>query len=214
VLPGGTSIDRLADGELDDGTTRRVFASALAFVAGFSLVFIVMGAGASALNGILLDNMNWLSLVAGGVIVLFGLHYAGLLRINALYYERRVHIERRPPGLVGAFVIGLAFAFGWTPCVGPILATILMVAAGRESQWYGIGLLSTYALGLGLPFLLAAFGVKAFMRLFARFRRHLRKVELAIGGMLVVTGLLILSGSIADVSNWMLMAFPSFTRMG
>lgn len=209
---GGTSLDRLQDG--DGADTRRVFVSSLAFVAGFSVVFIGLGASATALNRLLLDNMGWLTLVAGGLIVLLGLHVMGVFRLAFLNYEKRLHVQSKPAGLLGAFVIGLAFAFGWTPCVGPILAAILMVAGSSDEVWYGTGLLAAYALGLGGPFLVAALAVKPFLAFLKRFRRHMRKVELATGGLLVATGSLILTGTLGDVANWMLQVFPSLGAVG
>lgn len=209
---GGTSLDRLEGGDSTD--TRRVFLSSLAFVAGFSVVFIGLGASATALNRLLLDNMGWLTMVAGGLIILLGLHVMGVFRLTMLNYEMRLHVQSKPAGLFGAFFVGLAFAFGWTPCVGPILAAILMVAGSSDQVWYGTGLLAAYALGLGGPFLIAALAVKPFLAALKRFRRHMRKVELATGALLVATGGLILTGTLAEVANWMLKVFPSLGAVG
>jgi len=211
----GTTLDRLVAAEgVDPALTRRVFVSALAFVIGFSTVFIIMGASASALNRLLVQHIDVIAKVAGAVIVVFGLHYMGLLKIPLLYREARIQTEDRPANLVGAYVIGLAFAFGWTPCVGPILATILTVAASREDLGYGISLLATYALGLGIPFLLAALAVKPFMRFMQKFRGHLRKVEIAAGALLVITGLLIFTSSLGQFSYWLLDTFPWLAAIG
>lgn len=209
---GGTSLDRLQ--EEDNTDTRRVFAASVAFVLGFSVVFIGLGASATALNRLLLDNMGWLTVVAGGLIVVLGLHVMGVFRLTVLNYEKRLHVQSKPAGLLGAFVIGLAFAFGWTPCVGPILAAILMVAGSSDEMWYGTGLLGAYALGLGGPFLIAALAVKPFLAFLKRFRRHMRKVELTTGALLVTTGGLILTGNLVSVADWMLQAFPSLGRVG
>lgn len=206
---GGVGLDQLTERR-----QRGVLAAAIAFVLGFATVFIAMGASASALNRLIMDNMRWLSVAAGLVIIVFGLHYMGVLRIAFLNFEKRLHVQQRPAGLMGAFVLGLAFAFGWTPCVGPILATILMLAAGGDSIWYGTALLGTYAAGLGLPFLLAAAAARPFMSFLSRFRRHMRMVELAIGGLLIVTGLLILSGNMNVVGNWLLQNVPAFQSLG
>lgn len=210
---GGVSLDRLTD-EAEPSHAGRVFAAALAFVLGFSAVFIAMGASSSALGAIIADNLRWLSMAAGAVIIVLGLHYMGVLRLAVLDVEKRLHPQAKPAGLIGAFVIGLAFAFGWTPCVGPILATILMLAAGGDSVSYGVGLLSAYAAGLGLPFLAAALAVRPFLGFMKRFRRHMRRAELAIGGLLVATGALILTGQLAEIANWLLLAFPAFGRVG
>jgi cytochrome c-type biogenesis protein len=205
---GGVGLDEL------DGAKRSLLPSAFAFVLGFALVFIGMGAGASALNRVIMDNLDTLSLVAGAVIIVFGLHYMGALRIGFLNFEKRVHLQSRPAGLAGAFVLGLAFAFGWTPCVGPILATILMIAASGSSVAYGTSLLAAYAAGLGIPFLLAAFAARPFMAFMKRFRRHMRAVELTIGGLLVATGLLILTGNMNLIGNGLLELVPAFQNVG
>ncbi len=210
---GGVSLDRLS-GDAGPSQSGRVFVAALAFVLGFSAVFVAMGASSSALGAIIADNLRWLSVAAGTVIIVLGIHYMGVLRLAVLDVEKRLHPQAKPTGPIGAFVIGLAFAFGWTPCVGPILATILMLAAGGDSMSYGVGLLSAYAAGLGLPFLAAALAVKPFLGVMQRFRRHMRRIELVIGGSMVATGALILTGQLAEVANWLLLAFPALGRVG
>ena len=206
---GGVGLD-----EVKNGAGRKVVPAALAFVAGFSTIFIAMGATASALNHLITDNMGWLSTVAGSVIIVFGLHYMGAIRLSFLNYDKRVQVDARPAGLLGAYVLGLAFAFGWTPCVGPILATILMIAAGKDSVGEGVALLAAYAAGLGVPFLLAALAARRFMALLTRFRRHMRMVEITIGGLLIATGLLIVLGRLNEVGQWLLMMVPAFQRVG
>nr|VFJ99909.1 MAG: cytochrome c-type biogenesis protein [Candidatus Kentron sp. H]VFJ99923.1 MAG: cytochrome c-type biogenesis protein [Candidatus Kentron sp. H]VFK04320.1 MAG: cytochrome c-type biogenesis protein [Candidatus Kentron sp. H] len=206
---GGVSMERLTGG--DDGDpalTGRVFVAALGFVAGFSSVFVALGATATALGQLAAANMAILGQIAGGVIILFGLHFAGLFRWRFLQLERRFQVRRAPSGPLGGYVMGLAFAFGWTPCVGPVLATILMMAAGGDSVMVGVGLLGVYALGLGVPFLLAALAVRPFLALIGRFRRYIRWVEVVTGALLVVTGVLILTGSLTAVGSWLLERFP------
>ena len=211
----GTSLDRLVAAEgMDPAMTRRVFVSALAFVIGFSTVFIIMGASASALNRLILEHIDIIGKIAGAVIVLFGLHYMGLLKIPLLYREARINTVERPTSIIGAYVIGLAFAFGWTPCVGPILATILTVAASRDQLGFGVSLLAVYALGLGIPFLLAALAVKPFMSFMQKFRRHLHKVEMVAGALLVATGILIFTNSLGELSAYILEAFPWLAQIG
>jgi cytochrome c-type biogenesis protein len=208
---GGTSIEGLQDRERQaSGLVLR----ALAFVLGFSSIFIAMGATASTLNKLLFQNLDWLAPLAGGIIIVLGLHYMGALRIAFLNYEKRVHVESRPAGLAGSFVIGLAFAFGWTPCVGPVLASILIVAAGKETVGEGVALLGAYAAGMGLPFLAAALAVRPFLGFLARFRRHLRKVEMAMGLLLVITGGLIVFGRLNEVGQWLLETLPILGRVG
>ncbi|MDP6815546.1 MAG: cytochrome c biogenesis CcdA family protein, partial [Alphaproteobacteria bacterium] len=143
-----------------------------------------------------------------------GLHFMGFLRIPFLNYEARMHLRDRPAGLLGAFVIGIAFAFGWTPCIGPVLATILSVAAREDSLWYGTSLLATYAAGLGIPFLLAALMAGPFMRWMGRMRRRMRQVELATGGLLVLTGLLFIFNSFELLGFWLIELFPVLGEIG
>lgn len=211
----GTSLDQLVEKDkVDPALSRRVLLSAIAFVLGFSTVFIIMGASASAINQLVIEHVEIIGKVAGAVIVLFGLHYMGLLRIGFLYREARINPESRPASWLGAYVIGLAFAFGWTPCVGPILASILTIAGSRSDLGYGVSLLATYALGLGIPFLLAALAIKPFMGFMGRFRRHLHKVEIAVGGLLVLTGILIFTNSLGQFSYFLLETFPWLARFG
>ncbi len=212
---GGASLDQLtAEGPVDRALTRRVFVSAFAFVIGFGTVFVTMGATATALSGLVAQHLNVLSKIAGVVIVIFGLHFMGVFRIGFLNFEKRFHIENKPSGLIGSYLLGLAFAFGWTPCVGPILVTILMVAAAGDSVWYGTSLLGAYAAGIGAPFLIAALAVRPFMNFMARMRKHMRAVELTIGTLLVVTGVAIFTGLMADAAFWLLEVFPFFAEFG
>lgn len=211
----GTSLDQVtAAGADGQKLSRRVAMASIAFVLGFATVFIAMGATASALNRLLFQHIDTIAQVAGVVIVLFGLHFMGLLRIPFLYREWRVHTEGKPTTMLGAYVVGLAFAFGWTPCVGPILATILTVAASRESLAFGVSLLATYALGLGVPFILAAFAIKPFMNFLARFRQHVRKVEIGAGGLLAVSGVLIFTNSLSQFGFYLIEWFPALGRIG
>lgn len=212
---GGASLDELtAEGGIDKEVSKRVFISSVSFVLGFASVFIAMGAMATALSQLLVEHIFTLSYIAGVIIVIFGLHYMGVFRIGFLNFEKRFHIEKNPSGVLGSYVLGLAFAFGWTPCVGPILATILMVAASGDDVMYGVSLLTTYAAGIGVPFLIAALAVKPFMTFMARFRKHMRKIEISIGLLLVVTGVAIFTGSLADVAQWMLETFPALSSVG
>ncbi len=210
---GGVSLTQLS-GDGDRPPTGRVTAAAFAFVLGFATVFVAMGATASYLNRLLLAHMDWLAVVAGLVIIVFGLHYMGVLRVAVLDVEKRLHPAARPAGLAGAYLVGLAFAFGWSPCVGPVLAGILVVAASNDSPWYGTSLLGTYAAGMGLPFLAAALAAGPALRLFARLRRHMRAIELTIGGLLVATGLLVMTGRMAAIGLWLNGVFPSLGTMG
>ncbi|BAT60076.1 thiol:disulfide interchange protein precursor [Variibacter gotjawalensis] len=209
----GASLDRMA--AADGATVRRsgtVFASLL-FVAGFATVFIALGASASVIGSLLREYSYGLSMIAGVLIIIMGLHFLGITPIALLSRQQRMEVDK-PVSLMGAYVMGLAFAFGWTPCIGPILAAILAVAASESTVTKGAGLLAVYSLGLGIPFVIAAFAVEPFARFLARFRRHIPKVEKAMGALLVVTGIAFLSGWITTMSFWLLEAFPSLGSIG
>ena len=212
---GGVSLDQMTEGETPDrAVMRKVFVTALVFVLGFTTVFVAFGATASAFGRLVGDYMELLSQIAGVVIIVLGLHFIGLFRIGVLFREARFHVEKMPAGLIGAYIIGLAFAFGWTPCVGPVLAAILMVAGSEPSIAYGSSLLAVYSLGIGIPFLIAAMAIKPFMDFMSRFRKHMKTTERVIGGLLVGTGVLFLTGSMADMAFWILETFPALGRIG
>jgi cytochrome c-type biogenesis protein len=192
----------------------RVLPASLAFVLGFATVFVALGATASTVSRILAEHMGLLSKIAGALIVMLGLHYADLIRIPFLQRDARLDAPAQPAGLVGAYVTGLAFAFGWTPCVGPVLATILMVAGTGDSVSYGISLLAAYALGMGLPFLAAAAAAKPFFALSKRFRGQMRTVQLVTGGLMIATGAWIFLGSMSIIGQWLLDTFPGFGSVG
>jgi len=177
-------------------------------------VFIMLGATASALGQMVADYMEVLSTIAGLIIIVLGLHFMGLLRIPLLYREARFNAASKPASLFGAYIIGLAFAFGWTPCVGPILAAILFVAGSDDSVMYGISLLAVYAAGLGIPFLIAALAIRPFMGFMSRFKRHMQTIERVIGALLVVTGILFITGEFSVLAYWILEAFPALGRIG
>ena len=212
---GGVTLDEVTNSEAPKpAIMRRVFLAALLFVVGFSTVFVSLGATASAIGQLVADYMDVLAKIAGVVIAILGLHFMGLLKIPFLYREARFQTEAKPANLVGAYVVGLAFAFGWTPCVGPILAAILFVAGSDDSVMYGTTLLGTYSAGLGIPFLLAALAVGPFLGFMQRFRRHMQTVERVIGGLLVVTGVLFLTGTFSEIAYWLLEAFPALGTVG
>ena len=192
---------------------RDILLSSILFVLGFTTVFVALGATASAFGGVLRANLHILSWVAGGIIILMGLHFIGLLKVSLLYREKRAEITK-PIGLFGSYVMGLAFAFGWTPCIGPILAAILAVAGTQETVPLGAALLATYSLGLGLPFIGAGLALGRFLAFVARFRRHFGKVEKIVGVLLVFTGVAFLTGGVQEMSYWLLELFPGLARLG
>jgi cytochrome c-type biogenesis protein len=213
VYLAGTSLERLADAEPAPRVRRETIVAALLFVAGFSTVFVALGAGASAIGALMRFYSNALATVAGIAIIVMGLHFLGITRIGLLHRQVRPEM-RKPVGLWGAYVMGLAFAAGWTPCIGPILAAILAVAGSEATVAKGAGLLAVYSLGLGLPFIVAALAVEPFAAFLTRFRAHLGHVERVMGGLLVLTGIAFLSGFFSQFNNWMLEAFPGLQSLG
>jgi cytochrome c-type biogenesis protein len=215
VYLAGASLERLADADPDTGSQKQTAAAALLFVLGFSTVFVSLGASASLIGSVVRAWSYQLSIVAGVAIIAMGLHFLGAFRLSWLMRTKKMEVGK-PVGLWGAYAMGLAFAFGWTPCIGPILATILAVAASEATVTKGAGLLAVYSLGLGIPFIVAAFFVQPFARFLARFRRHLLQVERAMGVLLVVTGVAFLPqvGLISAFSNWLLEAFPALGKIG
>ena len=212
---GGTSIEMMSvEGAMANRDAhRRLLLASLAFVMGFTTVFVSLGAGASLIGQLLAQWRGALGIAAGAVIVLFGLHFLGLFRIPLLYREARYHSQSKPASLLGAYVVGLAFAFGWTPCIGPILSAVITVAGSSASLSRGIALLFTYSLGLGIPFLLAAIAIGPFLGFMQRFRRHLGSVEKIMGGALVLTGLLMLTGSLNWFGTWLLETYPNIANI-
>jgi len=209
----GTSLERLAEAAPEPRVKRETLAAAGLFVAGFSTVFVALGAGASVIGSVLRFYSHELSIIAGIAIIVMGLHFLGITRFAFLMREKRARMSR-PVGLWGAYAMGLAFAFGWTPCIGPILAAILAVAASEQTVAKGAGLLAVYSAGLGIPFVLAAIAIEPFAKFLARFRAHLSRVEKVMGGLLVLTGIAFLTGFITQASYWLLETFPALGRIG
>ncbi|HXO84967.1 MAG TPA: cytochrome c biogenesis CcdA family protein, partial [Gemmatimonadales bacterium] len=203
VYLAGTSLERFADAEPKPRVRWETVGAAALFVAGFSTIFVALGASASAFGHLIRIYADKLAIVAGIVIIVMGLHFLGVTRIALMFREKRMEVAK-PVGLWGAYVMGLAFAFGWTPCIGPILAAILSIAAAEATVAKGAGLLAVYSAGLGIPFLIAAFMVEQFSALFSRMKRHLARVEQAMGVLLVVTGIAFLTGGVSTVSIWLL----------
>ncbi|AXK79297.1 cytochrome c biogenesis protein CcdA [Pseudolabrys taiwanensis] len=213
IFLAGTSLERFADKEPEPRVKRETVLAAALFVLGFSTVFVALGASASVIGSLIRAYSGPLAIVAGVVIIVMGLHFLGLTPISLLHRQKKLEVTK-PVGLWGAYVIGLAFAFGWTPCIGPILAAILAVAASEQTVAKGASLLAVYSLGLGIPFIVAAFAIEPFAGFLARFKKHLRRVEQVMGGLLVLTGIAFLTGSITDVSVWLLDMFPALGKIG
>ncbi len=213
VYLAGTSLERLAEKEPPPRVRRDTVLAAVLFVAGFSTIFVALGASASAIGALVRFYSNELAIVAGIAIIVMGLHFLGLTPIRFLYRQARVEMPR-PVGLWGAYVMGLAFAIGWTPCIGPILAAILAVAASSATVGKGAGLLAVYSLGLGVPFVIAAFAVEPFAAFLARFRAHLGHMERVMGALLVLTGVAFLAGFFTQLNSWLIETFPVLQSIG
>ena len=173
----------------------------LAFIAGFTTIFVLLGASATAIGTFLQEQMGFIRKAGGILILLFGIHISGMFDINMLLGEKRINLRNKPAGFLGSFLVGLVFAAGWTPCIGPILATILMVAATEETVYQGIALLLAYSLGLGIPFFLSAVALHRCLAFFNRYRRYIRLMEIITGVLLMIVGVLIFTNSLTRLST-------------
>jgi cytochrome c-type biogenesis protein len=200
-LISGAGVEQLKTQETQ--LLRKVMLNSVAFILGFSVVFITLGAVATEVSQMLSRYRSTLAQIAGVVIILFGLHLTGVFKIKALYTDARLHSVKGGSTAWGAFVIGFAFAFGWTPCVGPVLTVILTFAAAQDSITKGVMLLAIYSMGLAVPFLLTALGVERFLKFYSRFRAHMHAIEVASGALLVVLGVLLVLGRFTIISNYL-----------
>ena len=214
LIPGyisfvsGASLEEMRAGQ--GAARRQVLIRSVAFVLGFSLVFIALGASATAIGRFIFDKLPILTKIAGALIIVFGLHMMGVFRLAWLDAEKRAQAQRKPAGPVGALLVGIAFAFGWTPCIGPILAGILVVAGSQETIREGVLLLAVYSLGLGVPFLLTSIAIDRFFSVAAAIRRHYHAIELSSGGLLVAIGLLIFTGQLTVIVRYLEPYLPVF----
>jgi cytochrome c-type biogenesis protein len=220
IVPGylsfisGVSFEEMNNAASRAAVRKRVTITSLMFILGFSVVFIALGASATAVGQVLREQLGIITKIAGALIIVFGLHMIGVFKIPFLNYEKRFHSQSKPLGLLGAFLVGLAFAFGWTPCIGPILAAILAIASQQDTVWKGIILLTAYSAGLGIPFLIAALSMSIFFTAFNKLKVHLHKVEVASGVLLVVVGALILTNSLTIISALLSKWFPFLSELG
>ncbi len=205
----GESIHMMAEGEeMPENVRRKAVIGAFAFAAGMLVVFVSLGAAATAIGQALREWFDVLRWVAGAIVVVMGLHFLGVFRIGLLYRSVKAEVNVPATSIFGALLMGMAFAFGWTPCVGPALAPILMMAAGAETAMQGVWYLFVYGLGMTAPFIVAAFFVGPFLRWMRRFRRHLDKVEKAMGILLIVFGVMIATNLVQLLSTWLLNLAP------
>jgi cytochrome c-type biogenesis protein len=210
---GGTTLDQMSNEDMPPAAYRRAVLAAAFFVLGFTTVFVTLGATASMAGQFINAWKGPLSIAAGLIIILFGLHFLGLVKVPILYRQARYEVADAPASLAGAYVIGLAFAFGWTPCIGPILAAVLSTAASEANLGRGVILLLAYSLGLGIPFMLAALAMGRFLTFMRGFRKHLGLVEKVMGVMLILTGLLFMTGSIQGFGTWLIDTFPAIATL-
>jgi cytochrome c-type biogenesis protein len=216
LIPGyisfvsGVSVDEMRTDTAPTTSRLQIFLTSLAFVIGFSLVFVALGASATAIGKFLFARLPLFSKIAGAVLIVFGLHTMGVFRLAFLETEKRVHSQRKPAGPLGAMLVGVAFAFGWTPCIGPILGGILAIAGSKNSVAEGVTLLAVYSLGLGIPFLLTSLAINQFFGAAKRIRRYYHAIELASGALLIVIGVLIISGELTIITRALQPYLPSF----
>ncbi len=205
----GMSVDRLAH-EVDAGARTRVLLHSLAFILGFSVVFVSLGASFSAAGQFLLDYRDWIRIGGGLLIIVFGLYIVGVLRVGLFGRTQQLQLRSKPAGLVGSFLVGLTFAIGWTPCVGPILGSILTLASNDRTVRQGIVLLLCYSAGLGLPFLLSSIALGGFLRFFKRYRPFIPAVERAAGVLLIVVGVLVATNYYVVLKSWAVSLTPEW----
>ncbi len=234
IVPGyisfisGVSIDAMKSDSDKKKVRNVILFRVLSFILGFSIVFILLGASATAISQFLSKEVNLISKISGVLIIIFALnmigeinfkigsiiHFNWLFKIPFLSYEQRFHTSSKPLGTLGAFLVGFAFAFGWTPCIGPILAAILAIASQQEKIWEGISLLAVYSLGLGIPFFITGFSITLFYNLFNRIKKHMRKVEVGGGIMLLVIGVLIYFNQLAIIAGKITEWIPFLNEIG
>lgn len=215
----GVSVDEFrgnvdVQSDLARANRQRLLISSFAFVLGFTTVFVALGAGASSVGSFLRQWQQEIAIIAGLVIIVMGLNFLGFIRLSLLSREARFQARSAPATPLGSYVMGLAFAFGWTPCIGPVLGPILTLAGSKSSVADGALLLAIYSFGLGIPFIIAALFSGSFMRFLSRFRMHMGKVEKLMGAMLVVAGVLFLTGGMQSFAFWLLETFPILGRLG
>lgn len=205
----GISFEYLTGGQ-DRGRIRKItITNSLFFIAGFSLIFVMLGASSSFLGRFLSDHQEVIRKIGGAMIVLFGLYIAGILRIGFLSRDKRLHLQNKPAGLLGTFLVGAAFAAGWTPCIGPVLGSILIYASTTDSVATGMGLLSVYALGLGIPFLITSIAINTALSYFKRINRYMRLISVVTGILLAVVGILLFTGDFSRLTQYMIKTIPT-----
>lgn len=208
----GLSLEELRNEGDRKRISRRVMVSSLLFILGFSIIFVGLGASATFFGKILLSRLSILRIIAGLVIIILGMHVAGVFKFRFLNYERRFNLNTTKGGFVKPFLVGLAFAFGWTPCVGPVLSAILVYSSSQETVWQGIWLLSMYSLGLGIPFFLTGMGINTFLNILKKIRKYYRAIEIAIGVSLIIMGILLITDYFTILTSYLARWFSWLLR--
>ena len=218
IVPGylcfiaGTSLDKALDNQ--EVLKSNILKYAISFVFGFSTVFVLMGASATYLSALLYEYFDYLRIIGGIIIIIFGIHFTQLIQLPFLNSDTRIQINNYKPGLIGSFIVGLSFAFGWTPCIGPILGSVLSVAASSENISEGTFLLVLYSAGLGVPFIIAAYGIGTFLKFLSKIRKYIRTIEIFTGLLLILFGILILTNRIQELAFFFIKYFPFLTQIG
>lgn len=220
IVPGyisfisGYSLEEMKDTSSNKAAMRVIILNSLFFILGFTVVFVIMGATATTIGRILNEHLDLISKIAGVLIVIFGLHMAGAFKLNFLNYEKRFHLQDKKFGILGSFLIGTAFAFGWTPCIGPVLAGILVVASQQDTVLKGIMLLGSYSLGLGIPFFITGISINLFFGFFNRVKKYFHAIEVAGGSLLVVLGVLIFTNYLTVIASYIARLLPFLNDIG
>jgi cytochrome c-type biogenesis protein len=219
IVPGyisfisGVSLDEMKGSERHTSTLRSILLNSLFFIGGFTAVFVLLGATATTLGKAFNEYYSTISKVAGVLIIVFGLHMMGLFKINFLNYEKRFHFGQKKLGMFGSFLVGNAFAFGWTPCIGPVLTAILVIASQQDTVYKGIALLASYSLGLGIPFFLTGMSINIFFTMFSKVKKYFHAIELVGGAMLIVLGILIITNYLTIISAYFSRWFPFLNEL-
>jgi cytochrome c-type biogenesis protein len=201
-IVSGVSLDQLKSQSEQKSFQKTVVLNSVMFIIGFSITFILLGAAATTIGQALASKKILFGRLAGVLLIVFGIHLTGLFKLNFLYQDKRFNTVQKPRGLLGALVLGLAFAFGWSPCIGPILAAVITVASQKETVGQGVLLLTVYSMGLGIPFLLTSLGLNQFLAFYSRFKRHFHTVEVMSGVLVIAVGLLMVTGKMTQLNSW------------
>ena len=201
-IVSGVSLDQLKSESENKSFMRAVVLNSVMFVIGFSITFILLGAAATTVGEFLSAQKRLIGQLAGLLLIVFGVHMTGFIKINALYKDKRFNAVQKPRGLLGALVLGFAFAFGWTPCIGPILASVIAIASTKDTVGQGVVLLAIYSMGLGIPFLLTSLAFNKFLAFYGRFKKHFHTMEVVSGVLVIMVGLLMLTGKITQLNSW------------